>query len=148
MGWEDPSPRVRGRPTAASASPGYGSAEVRLSFATIAARSVLALVAGVLAYAAAHACMAAWHGHRAAAAHSMLDVAVSLAVAAIVAWLCLRMLLQRAESVGLPLRVREGRWFGRRRGWDDGYGGMTFGEAVAADVVGEVVGAVIDAAID
>ena len=150
MGWEDPSPRRRGRPaTTTPASPGYGAADVRLSFTTIAWRAVVALVAGVMAYAGAYAGMVALHGRQAAAHHSTLDAAVALVVAIVVGWLILRMLLRRPESAGLPLRVREGRgWFGRRRGWDDSYGNMTFGEAVAAEAVGDVIGAVIDAAID
>ena len=149
MGWEDPSPRLRGRPAATSPSPGYGSTDVRLSFTTIAWRAVVALVAGVMAYAAAHAAMVALHGRQAAARRSTLDAAVALVVAIVVGWLILRMLLRRPESAGLPLRVREGHgWFGRRRGWDDSYGNMTFGEAVAAEAVGDVIGAVIDAAID
>ena len=150
MGWEDPSPRLRGRPAATtSPSPGYGNADVRLSFTTIAWRAVVALVAGVMAYAGAYAGMVALHGRQAAAHHSTLDAAVALVVAIVVGWLILRMLLRRPESAGLPLRVREGRgWFGRRRGWDDSYGNMTFGEAVAAEAVGDVIGAVIDAAID
>ena len=143
MGWEDPSPRRRGRPaTTTPASPGYGAADVRLSFTTIAWRAVVALVAGVMAYAAAHAAMVALHGRQAAAHHSTLDAAVALVVAIVVGWLILRMLLRRPESAGLPLRVREG------RGWDDSYGNMSFGEAVAAEAVGDVIGAVIDAAID
>ena len=149
MGWEDPSPRQRGRPAPTSSSPGHGAAEVRLSFTTIAWRAVVALVAGVMGYAAVHAGMVALHGRQAAAQHSTLDAAVALVAAVVVGWLVLRMLLRRPESAGLPLRVREGRgWFGRRRGWDSGYGNMTFGEAVAAEVVSDVVGAVIDAAID
>jgi preprotein translocase subunit SecG len=150
MGWEDPSPRPRGRAAVAtSASPGYGATDVRLSFTTIAWRAVVALVAGVMIYAAAHAGMVALHGRQAAARHATLDAAVALVVAVVVGWLILRMLLQRPESAGLPLRVREGRgWFGRRRGWDDSYGNMSFGEAVAAEAVGDVIGAVIDAAID
>ena len=150
MGWEDPSPRPRGRAAVAtSASPGYGATEVRLSFTTIAWRAVVALVAGVTIYAAAHAGMATLHGRQAAAHHATQDAAVALVVAVVVGWLILRMLLRRPESAGLPLRVREGRgWFGRRRGWDDSYGNMSFGEAVAAEAVGDVIGAVIDAAID
>ena len=149
MGWQDPSPRLRGRPAAISPSPGYGAADVRLSFATIAWRAVVALVAGVMIYAAAHASMVALHGRQAAAHHATLDAAVALVVAVVVGWLILRMLLRRPESTGLPLSMREGRgWFGRRRGWDGGYGNMTFGEAVAAEAVGDVIGAVIDAAID
>ena len=149
MGWEDPSPRPRGRVVATSASPGYGATEIRLSFTTIAWRAMVALVAGVMIYAAAHAGMVALHGRQAAARHSTLDAAVALVVAIVVGWLVLRMLLRRPESTGLPLSVREGRgWFGRRRGWDSGYGNMTFGEAVAAEAVGDVIGAVIDAAID
>ena len=150
MGWEDPSPRPRGRAAVAtSASPGYGATEVRLSFTTIAWRAVAALVAGVTIYAAAHAGMVTLHGRQAAAHHATLDAAVALVVAVVVGWLILRMLLRRPESAGLPLRVREGRgWFGRRRGWDDSYGNMSFGEAVAAEAVGDVIGAVIDAAID
>ena len=150
MGWEDPSPRQRGRPAApASSAPGYGTTEVRLSFTTIAWRAVVALVAGVMAYAAAHAGMVALHGRQAAAHASTLDAVVALVAAVVVGWLVLRMLLRRPEPAGLPLRAREGRgWFGRRRGWDSGYGNMTFGEAVAAEVASDVVGAVIDAAID
>ena len=150
MGWQDPSPRRQGRPAAAaSPSPGHGADDVRLSFATMAWRAVVAMVAAVMAYAVAHASMVALHGRQAAAHHSALDAAVALVVAVVAGWLVLRMLLRRPESAGLPLRVREGRgWFGRRRGWDSGYGNMTFGEAVAADAVGEVIGAVIDAAID
>ena len=149
MGWEAPSPRPRGRAVATSPSPGRGPTDVRLSFATIAWRAVVALVAGVMAYAAAHAGMVALHGRQAAAHHATLDAAVALVVAVVVGWLILRMSLRRPESAGLPLRVREGRgWFGRRRGWDSGYGNMSFGEAVAAEAVGDVIGAVIDAAID
>ncbi|HEY9029432.1 MAG TPA: hypothetical protein VIP05_34415, partial [Burkholderiaceae bacterium] len=102
--------------------------------------------AGVLAYAAAHAGMVALHGGR-AASHAALDIAVAVAVALVVGWVLLRMMLRRPESVGLPRYVRDG-WFGRRRGWDDSRSGLTFGEAVAADAVGEVVGAVIDAVTD
>ena len=151
MGWEDPSPRMRARTAAGnpSAQPGYGAGPgVRLSFGTIAWRAAQAGFAGVLAYAAAHAGMVSLHGGRAAAAaHSTLDVAVAIAVAVVVGWLALRMLLSRPQGTGLPRYVRES-WYGRRRGWNDSYAGMTFGEAVAADVVGEVIGAAIDAVTD
>ena len=147
MGWVDPSPRVRSRP--AAGNPGYGAGpDVRLSFGTIAWRLVQSTFAGVLAYAAAHAGMVAWHGGRAAATvHSTLDIAVSVAVAAVVGWGILRALLRQPQSAGLPRYVRES-WYGRRRGWNDTYAGMTFGEAVAADVAGEVIGAAIDAITD
>ena len=147
MGWEDPSPRGRARSPAGN--PGYDAGpDVRLSFGTIVWRLVQAAFAGVLAYAAAHAGMVAWHGGRAAATmHSTLDIAVSVAVAVVVGWAILRMLLRQPQASGLPRYVRES-WYGRRRGWNDSYAGMTFGEAVAADAVGEVVGAVIDAALD
>jgi len=68
-------------------------------------------------------------------------LAGSLALAAAIGWLVLRTLMRTPEFA-----ERRG-WFGRRRGWDD-TSGLTFGEAVAADVVGEVIGAAIDAAID
>lgn len=146
MGWQDPSPRMRAR--TAAAQPGYGAGPaVRLSFGTIAWRAAQAAFAGVLVYAATHAGMVWWHGGRAGAtAHAALDIAVSVAVAVVVGWAILRLLLGRPE-VGLPRYARES-WLGRRRGWNDSDAGMTFGEAVAADAIGEVVGAVIDAAID
>jgi len=151
MGWEDPSPRARARTPAGKpgAQPGYGAGpHVRLSFATMAWRAAQAAFAGVLSYAAAHAGMVSLHAGRAdAAAHSMLDIAVSVAVAVLVGWLILRMLVRRPQGSGLPRYVRES-WFGRRRGWNDSYAGMSFGEAVAADAIGEVVGAVIDAVVD
>ena len=151
MGWEDPSPRARARASAGTpaAQPGYGAGpDIRLSFGTMAWRAVQAAFAGVLAYAAAHAGMVSLHAGRAgAAAHSTLDIAVSVAVAVLVGWLVLRALLRRPEGAGLSRHVRES-WFGRRRGWNDSYAGMSFGEAVAADAIGEVVGAVIDAVVD
>jgi hypothetical protein len=152
VGWEDPSPRARSRSVGIDpgAQPGYGTGpDVRLSFGTIAWRCMQAALAGVLVYAAAHAGMVAWHGGRAAAyMHSTLDIAVSVAAAVVVGWLILRMLLRQPQTAaGLPRYVRES-WYGRRRGWNDSYAGMTFGEAVAADAVGEVVSAVIDAAMD
>jgi hypothetical protein len=151
VGWQDPSPRVRTRTTAGTraARPGYGAGpDIRLSFGTLAWRAAQAAFAGVLAYAAAHAGMVSLHGGGAAsAAHATLDIAVSVAVAVLVGWLILRMLLSRPQEAGLPRYVRES-WYGRRRGWNDSYAGMTFGEAVAADAIGEVVGAVIDAVTD
>jgi len=152
VGWQDPSPRARARAPAGSpaAQPGYQATapEIRLSFSTILGRAMLALGAGALAYAAAHAGMVSLHGGRlAAASHAALDIGASVAVAVVVGWAILRLLLRRPEPVGLPRRVRDG-WFGRRRGWDDSRSGLTFGEAVAADAVGEVVGAVIDAVTD
>ena len=148
MAWDDPSPRARARSAGAGASTGYGVPEVRLSFSTIVGRALLALLAGVLAYAAVHAVFVAWQG-RQAAAHSTLGIALPLLLAVVLAWLCLRVLLRRPEAVGLPRRIRDGGgWWRGRRSWDDGYGDMTLGQVVAADVVGDVVGAMIDAAID
>ena len=151
MGWEDPSPRLRARSPAGdpSAQPGYGAGPgVRLSFGTMAWRAVQAAFAGMLAYAAAHAGMVSLHrGHGAEQAHSRLDIAVAIAVAVLVGWLVLRILLRRPEGTGLPRYVRES-WFGRRRGWNDSDAGMSFSEAVAADAIGEVVAAALDAVVD
>ena len=146
MGWQDPSPRMRARPS--GAQPGYGAGPaIRLSFGTMAWRAAQAAFAGVLAYAATHAGMAWWHGGRAGATtHTALDAAVSVAVAVVVGWAIFRMLLS-SQQIGLRRYFRAS-WLGRRRGWNDSDVGMTFGEAVAADAIGEVVGAVIDAAID
>jgi hypothetical protein len=138
MGWQDPSPRARARSPVGdpSAQPGYGSPGARLSFMSILARAAIALMVAGLAYAGAHRGLGGWLG----AAHAMLVVALSAALAVVVGGLVLRAL------VGLPESGSGGRggWFDRRRGWDDS-SGLTFGEA---DAVGEVVGAIIDAATD
>ena len=147
MAWDDPSPRARARPSARgpAAQPGYAASEVRLSFATMLWRATVALFIGGMIYAGVHALLVAWLG----APHALLAMAIALAGACVLGWLILRMLLRRPAFVGLPRAVRDGGgWFRGRRGWDDSYAGMTFGEAVAADVVGDVVGAVIDAATD
>lgn len=139
MGWQDPSPRARARSSGGNpaAQPGYGDPGVRLSFVTIVVRVLVALLVGGLAYAGAHEGLGAWFGP----AHAMAAVAIPLALALVVGWLALRALMRMPERDG-----RRG-WFGRRRGWDDS-SGLTFGEAVAADVTGDFVEAFIDAATD
>jgi hypothetical protein len=139
VGWEDPSPRARARSPAGdpTAQPGYGDAGVRLSFTTIAARWAVALLAGGLVYAGAHKGFGLWLGPE----RAMPVLAISLVLAAVVAWLLLRALMRLPESEGAGVSP------GRRRGWDD-TSGLTFGEVVAADVAGDVVGAIIDAATD
>jgi hypothetical protein len=139
MGWEDPSPRAQacspgGNP---AAQPGYGDPGVRLSFMVIAMRWAVALLVGGLVYAGAHKGFGAWFGP----AHATAVLAISLALAAAVAWLLLRVLMRLPQSEGAGVSL------GRRRGWDD-TSGLTFGEVVAADAVGDVVGAIIDAATD
>ena len=139
MGWEEPSPRARSRSTGGSpaARPGYGDPGVRLSFMTIVVRWAVALLVGGLVYAGAHKGFSGWLGP----ARGLTVLAISLALAAVVAWLVLRVLMRLPESEGAGIS------FGRRRRWND-TSGLTFGEAVAADAVGEVVGAIIDAATD
>jgi len=139
MGWQDPSPRVRTRSTAGNpaAQPGYADPGVRLSFGTIVVRALVALLVAFLMYEGARKGLGGWLGP----AHAMAVLAGSLALAAVAGWLVLRTLMRTPEVVG-----KRG-WFGGRRGWDD-TSGLTFGEAVAADVVGEVIGAAIDAVID
>jgi hypothetical protein len=134
MGWQDPSPRARARTIAAAgnpmAQPGYADPGVRLSFTTIVARALVALLVGFLVYAGAHKGLGGWLGP----AHALAVLAGSLVLAAVIGWLVLRTLMRTPE-------------FAERRGWDD-TSGLTFGEAVAADVVGEVIGAAIDAVTD
>ena len=139
MGWQDPSPRRHARSPGGdpSAQPGYGDPGVRLSFMTIAMRWAVALLVGGLVYAGAHKGFGTWLG----AGKAMMALAISLALAALFAWLVLRVLMRLPESEGVGFSI------GRRRGWDDS-AGLTFGEVVAADVAADVVGAVIDAVTD
>jgi len=139
MGWQDPSPRARARSPAGNpaAQPGYGDPGVRLSFLTIVVRALVALLVGGSVYAGAHKGLGGWFGP----AHELAAVAIPAVLAVIVGWLVLRALMRMPESDG-----RRG-WFGRRRGWGDS-SGLTFGEAVAADVTGDIVEAFVDAATD
>ena len=139
MGWEDPSPRRRARSTGGdpAAQPGYGDPGMRLSFSTILVRWAVALLVGGLVYAGAHKGFGLWLGPAKATA----ALATSLAMAALVAWLVLRVLMRLPESegVGIP--------FGRRRDWDDS-ASLNFERAVAVDLTADVVSAFIDAATD
>lgn len=139
MGWQDPSPRRQARSPAGNpdAQPGYGDPGVRLSFMTIVMRWALALLVGGLVYAGAHKGFRQWLGP----AHAMAALAIPVALAAFVAWLVLRVVMRLPESEGIGVSP------GRRRGWDDS-SGLTFGEAVVADVVGEGIGAALDALTD
>jgi len=139
MGWQDPSPRARGRAPAGrpAARPGDGDPGVRLSFTTIVLRWAVALLVGGLVYAGAHKGFGGWLGP----VHAMVVLAIAIALAVLVGWLVLRVLMRLPESEGAGVSS------GRRRRWDDS-SGLTFGEAVAADAAGEVVGAVIDAITD
>jgi len=141
VGWEEPSPRARARSPAGNpaAQPGYGDPGVRLSFMAIAMRGGVALMVGGLCFSGAHKGLGGWLGPP----HAVLVFVLSVALAVLMGWVVLRALLR------LPGTDAGGRrtWFGSRRGWDDS-SGLTFGEAVAADVAGDVVGALIDAATD
>ncbi len=159
MAWNDPSPRARAQsaaPRAMPANPGY---EPSISFASLLFRMLLACLAGTIGYVVAKALAAAWHGaHRSDA--SGLDAFLALAVAAIVAVLAFRYLLNRPASRGLSARIRDGGgWFGRNRAWDNGYGGSydgygnygngyTLGEQVVGEAVVDVLSVAIDIATD
>ena len=139
MGWEDPSPRGRARAPGGNPAvqPGYGDPGVRLSLTIILMRWAVALLVGGLVYAGAHKGFGGWLGP----AHAMTVLAVSLALAAVVAWLVVRLLMRLPESEGIGIP------FGRRRGWDDS-SGLTFERAAAVDLTADVVSAFIDAATD
>ena len=149
MAWSDPAPARGSRPAQSrSPSPGYGAA-TRLPFLTILGRGLCALFIGGVTYWGAHSVVGAWHVAHRGGPSIAADMGIALAVAVVVGALSLRYLLNRPRFSGLPLRVRDGGgWWGRRRGWDDGYGYPTFGEQVAADVAGDVIGAAIDAIVD
>jgi hypothetical protein len=159
MAWNDPSPRAHAQsstPRAMPANPGY---EQPVSFPGLLFRLLLACLAGGIGFVVAKALVGAWHeGHGGGA--SGLDAVLALAVAAIVAVLAFRWLLNRPAARGLSARVRDGGgWFSRNRSWDDGYGGSddgygnygngyTLGEQVVAEAVVDVVSVAIDIATD
>jgi formate hydrogenlyase subunit 3/multisubunit Na+/H+ antiporter MnhD subunit len=137
VGWEDPSPRARPRSPAGdpAAQPGYGDHGVRLSFVTIVLRAVAALLIGGVTYAGAHHGLVAWLG----SAHAIAVLAISVALAVVVGWLLLRVLMRTPESGGRG-----------RRGWADS-SGLAFDDSDVGGAVGGVVaavGAVVDAATD
>ena len=144
MAWSDPSPRTRVRSPAGApfAQPGYGSE--RVSFGRIFFRMVLAGVVGVIGCVAAASIVATLRGHGPHA--SGTDIALALAVGAVLAWLAWRFVANRPASHGLSARVRDGGWNWRDR--DDDAFRDSVDAIVAVDAVSGLVEVVVDVAGD